>query len=459
MTRVVGRQHSRKGLGSESVHPDTRAILTASRALSSETALPRLLQVLAWNVLKYAGAQRCAVVLHQDGKFRVEAEVRTSWDGVDGVIESRNMTEADIPLGIFMTVTRTRRRVLLDDAFWTGTFSRDPDVIRRRLRSVLCMPLLKQSELVGILYIENNLLSGAFTDEKSSVLEVFALQAAALLENATRHAGSAESNAQRETVEQELRDSKDELARVASLATMGQLVASIAHEVYQPLASIATSAATALSAVRRDGPNHLKIEEELERIQSESACVRDVVQRLRGLVKRSAPSFCAFDLHAAIQEVLLVTQSQFNRLSVRVVADEIATPRYVWGDKVQIQQVVLNLVVSGVEAMHDIIDHERCLTIKSVVAKGKVKLSVEDTGAGIMGELSDDTSEPFAATNHTGIGARLIICRSIVQAHAGRLTAERLTPHGTRFELTLFEPGRQTDLSPPGPITRFNNVF
>jgi hypothetical protein len=133
---------------------DIKAVVAASHALSSEIVLSRLLEVLIENVLKHAGAERCAVALRLRGELRVEAEARTSLDGVSHVIESRQLMEVGLPVEIFMSVARTGRRVLLDDASCCGQFTQDPYVKQRRLRSVLCMPLLKQNELVGMLYAE-----------------------------------------------------------------------------------------------------------------------------------------------------------------------------------------------------------------------------------------------------------------------------------------------------------------
>lgn len=443
MTRIVGRQRSKPCSDTEAVHLDTRAVVTASQALSSEIDLPRLLEVLIGNVLEHAGAQRCAVALRKESEFRIEAEARASLSGPTYIIESRRLQDVELPLDIVAIVARTLQRVLLDDASRFGAFSRDRDVVQRRLRSVLCVPLLTQSKLIGILYVENNLISGAFTEEKTALLEVFASQAALSLENARLCADTAASNALREAAERELRDSQEELARLASLTTMGQLVASITHEVSQPLVSIATSAGAALRFMSRDEPDFVEIEDALTRIQSASTRAHDVIRSLRALVKRSAPSFSAFDLHHAIEEVLLVVRSQLEKYSVRLDSNALAGTSTVWGDRVQIQQMVLNLVVNAIEAMHEISDRERRLFLGSSAGEGHVKLVIEDTGIGIAEGAADRIFAPFVTTKPQGMGMGLSICRLIVQAHAGRLTVERLDPYGTRFEVRLPEPGRR----------------
>jgi predicted ATPase/signal transduction histidine kinase len=448
MTRIIGLERAKHRNSTGIAHLDTRAVITASHALSSEIVLPRLLELLIGNVLEHAGAERCAVAVHRKGEFRIEAEARASLDGLISVIESRQLQEVELPLGIFMTVARTRRRVLLDDACGSSEFAQDRDVTQRGLRSVLCMPLLKQSELVGILYVENNLISGAFTEEKTTLLEVFASQAAISLENARLYADCIQSNSLREVAEKELRDSREELARVASLTTMGQLVASITHEVSQPLVSIATSAGAALRFMRRDEPDFVEVEEALKRIQFDSTRAHDVVRSLRALIKRSAPSFSAFELRDAVEEVLLITRSQLEKYAIGFDTNAISATSMVWGDRVQIQQVVLNLVVNAIEAMHEITDRERRLFLGSSTADGHVRLVIEDTGVGIEEGSVDYIFAPFVTTKSHGMGMGLPICRSIVQAHAGRLTVEPLSPYGTRFEVRLPQPGPSTELGP-----------
>ncbi|BDC45163.1 hypothetical protein PTKU15_84600 [Paraburkholderia terrae] len=441
LRRIIHPERKKPANDSCRDHLDARAIITASHALSSEIVLSRLLEVLIGNVLAHAGAERCAVALIRKGEFRIEAEARTSLDGIVHVIESRQLQDVELPLEIFMCVARTRRRVLLSDASCCRDFTEDPYVSQQGLRSVLCLPLLKQSELVGILYVENNLISGAFGEEKTTLLEVFASQAAISLENARLYAETQESNALREAAEKELRDSREELARVASLTKMGQLVASITHEVSQPLVSIAASAGAALRFMRLDKPDFSEVEEALRRIQSDSTRAHDVVCSLRALVKRSAPSFSAFDVHDAVVEVLLVTRTQLEKHAIRVETNTVPGTSLVWGDKIQIQQVILNLVVNAIEAMQEVPDRERRLLLWSSTDEGLVRLVIEDTGVGVEEGSADYIFAPFVTTKSHGMGMGLPICRSIVEAHAGRLTVEPTTSHGTRFEVWLPEAG------------------
>ena len=422
---------------------DMRAVVTASHALSSEIVLARLLEVLIVNVLEHAGAERCVVALNRKDVLRVEAEVVASVPDPLVTIQSRPLDEVGVSTGILMSVARTHQTVLLDDAMHLGDFVGDPDIRRRSLRSVLCMPFLKQSQLVGLLYVENSLISGAFTPERMALLEVLASQAAISIENARLYADTLESNARREQAEQELHNSKEELARVASLTTMGQLVASIAHEVSQPLVSIATSAGAALRFMNWEKPDFVEVEEALRRIQYDSTRAHDIVRSLRALVKRSAPTFTAFDINEAIHEVLLMTQSQVDKHSILLSSTETEGVLAVWGDRVQIQQVVLNLVMNAIEAMQEVRDRKRRLRLSTRRRNATVVFWVDDNGIGIDPDKVDDIFSPFVTSKPSGMGMGLSICRSIIESHKGKLSVSGLRPFGTRFEIILPQPSEK----------------
>jgi signal transduction histidine kinase len=416
---------------------DIRAVVTASRALSSEILLPRILEALISNVLEHAGAERCAVALMTCDALRVEAEASTSSDGIVITLGSRTLDEVEVQAGILLSVARTCQPILLDDVSLCDEFAKDLEVMRRRLRSVLCMPLMNQSELVGVLYMENSLISGAFTAEKMALLEVLVSQAAISLENARLHADTVESSSRRERAEKAQSDSEAELARVASLTTMGQLVASIAHEINQPLASITTSAGAALRWLNRGTPDLAEVSDALQRIQFDSTRAGDIVRGLRALVKGSAPKLESFNLNEAIREVLFVTRGQIHKQ--RIILDErrIAGDRLVWGDRIQIKQVVLNLVANAIEAMSNVSDRPRCLSLSTNTVQEMVALVVEDSGTSVELDSPERIFAPFVTTNANGLGMELSICRSIVEGHNGHLTVNPRIPYGARFEVVI----------------------
>jgi predicted ATPase/signal transduction histidine kinase len=417
---------------------DVQAIVVASHALSSEILLPRLLDVLLKNVLEHAGAMRCAVALNDSGELRIEARACTTIDGVDVRLGPRNLEEEDVPVGILLSVARTLQTILIDDASSSHEYQNDPVVKRGRLRSVLCLPLLKQSSLVGVLYVENAQIAGAFTFEKIRLLEVLASQAAISLENARLYAQIVESNARREAAEEALRGSREELARISRLTTMGQLVASITHEVSQPLVSIATSAAAATRWLNRERPVLHEVGDALDRIGSDSTRAIGIVRGLRALAQRSAPKFDSFDINEAANEILLVTRQQLERQDIYVDSEGLQGVCIAWGDRVQIQQVILNLVVNAIEAMAEVTDRRRCLTLGTSRSGTTVALSVADTGCGIDPDARDKIFAPFITTKEGGMGMGLSICASIMEIHGGRLGITSSGPAGTCFEVLLL---------------------
>jgi signal transduction histidine kinase len=422
---------------------DLNAIIVASRALSSEILLPRLLDILLKNVVEYVGATRCVialVALNRGDELRIEAEARATANGVDFALGSRALEDGDLPAGILQSVARTFQTVLIDDAFSNREYQNDPAVRRGRLRSMLCLPLLKQSSLIGVLYVENAQIAGAFTIEKIGLLEVLASQAAISLENGRLSSETVECNARWQEAEEALRRSRDELARISRLTTMGQLVASIAHEVSQPLVSIATGAAAALRFLYRKQPNLAEIGESLERIVHDSTRANDIVRGLRALSQRSPPNFILFNLKESVCEILLFTRRQLERHNIHVCTERLQTECHAWGDRVQIQQVILNLVVNAIESMAEVVDRRRCLTFATWYSGTLVTLLVQDTGCGIPPELRDRIFSPFTTSKQGGMGMGLSICASIMEVHGGGLRVVSSEPSGTCFEVSLVGP-------------------
>lgn len=420
---------------------DVGAVVGAARALSSEIVLERLIEVLLRTVLEYAGAQRCVLALCSHEALHIEAQASVEGATVSVALGRTPLADAQVPIQLLQTVLRTRSRIALDDAIQDDTFSRDPYVQENRPRSVLCMPLVKQAEIVGLLYMENNLATGFFTSERETVTEVLAAQAAISIENARLYAQLVEESRQRERAENSLRHREADLARVTRLTTMGELVASIMHEVKQPLAAINASGAAALRWLDRERPAVGQAREMLELVVSESVRAGEVIRGIHTLAKKAEPEIATFDINEAIREVLLLTRDRLEDRQIALAADALDRRVLVRGDRVQLQQVVLNLVINAVDAMAEITVRERRLfvTVDARTA-GRVDVAVEDTGPGLDPAIADRVFESFVTTKPSGMGLGLSICRSIVEAHGGTLTASPRTPFGTTFRFNVPAP-------------------
>ena len=243
---------------------------------------------------------------------------------------------------------------------------------------------------------------------------------------------------ERKRAEAALQETQSELARVARLTTMGELAASIAHEINQPLAAVVTNGNAALRWLARDTPNLEETRDAITRLIKEANRASDVIGRIRTLLRKDKPEHVALDINDAIREVLILTDGAMQSRGVSVRADlSVALPR-IDGDRVQLQQVVMNLVINAADAMSSVADRPRILRIESRLDPGGSALvAVEDSGIGLDAGLVERIFEPLFTTKPSGMGMGLSICRSIVEAHGGRLWASPGSPHGAVFRFTV----------------------
>jgi C4-dicarboxylate-specific signal transduction histidine kinase len=219
---------------------------------------------------------------------------------------------------------------------------------------------------------------------------------------------------------------------------MGELAASIAHEINQPLAAIVSNGSAGLLWLNRETPALDEVRGTLARIVSDGKRAGDVIHGLRALAKKSGPQLTALDLDDAIQDVLSLTHSELQRHGVVLRTDLAASDRPVMGDRVQLQQVLLNLILNGLDAMRAITDRPKELAVSSGLGEpGSVLVSVEDTGTGLDPAIAPRIFEPFVTTKADGLGMGLSICRSIIEAHGGRLWVSPREPHGTALRFTV----------------------
>jgi len=237
-------------------------------------------------------------------------------------------------------------------------------------------------------------------------------------------------------IEQRHRELELELSHANRLATLGQLTASITHEVRQPITSVLSGGFAARRWLDQD--NVEKARQAIERMIKDATRAGDVVSGLRALVKKSPARTESFDMNSAILEVLVITrgEAEKNGISVRTQLEQ-GLPA-IHGDRVQLQQVILNLVVNAVEAMRERDKPPRELVIKSEICDSEgILVSVQDTGPGFEPASLDRAFEAFYTTKAHGLGMGLSICRSIIEAHEGKLEVAANVPHGAIFRFTL----------------------
>jgi PAS domain S-box-containing protein len=485
-------------------------------------------------------------------------------------LQQAPITPSDLPDSLLRYVIRTQESVILDDATVQNMFSEDEYVCRERPRSILCLPLVKQAKLMGVLYLENNLAPGVFTTKRLAMVELLASQAAISLDHARLYADLIQENNDRRKAEEALRASEErwsmlaentsagialtardgrfiaanlalqkmlgytelelqeraisdisyeddragtvarladaeegqrrvyrlekrylrkdgtvmwadvssvfvpasgsvaaffsvviiditkrrraeedlhqkevflreaqnELAHVSRVTTMGELAASIAHEVNQPLAGMVNNANASLRWLAGDSPNLAEAREAIRRIARDGIRAGDVIARMRALFKKAYVAKERLNLNEAIEEVVVLTQSELWKNKVALRLELAADLPSVMGDRVQLQQVVVNLILNSIQAMSTV--KERNLVIRTQADNGsEVRVAVRDSGIGFDAERAERMFDAFHTTKPGGLGMGLSISRSIVESHDGRLWGVPNDGPGATFQFTL----------------------
>ena len=238
-----------------------------------------------------------------------------------------------------------------------------------------------------------------------------------------------------------------ELARVARITTMGEMAASIAHEINQPLAAIVNNANASLRWLGRDPPNVERASSVLERVVSDGVRASAVISSIRGMLEKGSQERVQLDVNDLIREVMTFVRADLRHHGITVRAELSDDLPRITAVRIQLQQVLLNLIANAVESMASIEDGARVLTVRSQRANGHgILVTVEDTGTGIDQTDVERVFEAFFSTKPEGMGMGLSICRSIIEAHGGRITVSPARPCGSVFQVSL--PGDEPSRSP-----------
>lgn len=420
---------------------DAQAVLRISTALAGEIVPVRLVETLLRTALENAGAESGTLALFRQEVWQVRAQARVRDGAVVLAQEGVAFDAGALPVSIVQAVARTQQHIVVDDARESASLAQDDYIRRRRPRSILCVPLMRHAMLVGVLYLENNLASHVFTPAKAEVLEVIASQAAFALENARLYEELIDQNQQRARAEEQLRSTLTELERATRLKAMGELVASIVHEVGQPIAAVDTSASAALRWLDRSPPDIGEAREMLTHISRSALRARTIIQGLRAKARNAEPQFAAFDLGEALSEAATLVAGALDTMGVTLETKGLEAPLAVHGDRVQLQQVAVNLLMNGAESMAGLPPGPRPLSMACVHDGGHVSIVVEDAGPGVGPEAAQHLLKPLFTTKSNGMGMGLAICKSILDAHGGTLELQQREPTGMRAVFSLPLPG------------------
>jgi signal transduction histidine kinase len=332
------------------------------------------------------------------------------------------------PRGLLTRVTKSRSALhvpdlLADESFLGGTVGVVALVEAIDARTCLMVPMLKDDELMGAISLIRPEVR-PFTDREIELVADFAAQATIVFEITRR--------------ERQYRELQEELARANRIAVVGQLTASITHELSQPLSSVLIDGRSGLRWLERQPPNLQEARSSLERTVLGAGRAMEIIGRLRDLATKRAPRKEVLNLNEDIREVLDLTDGEVRKNHVTLRANLAPALPSVDGDRVQLQQVILNLVVNAIQAMGDSPDNQRELHVMTdPVLPDGVRVSVQDTGPGLGPDILQRLFEPFYTTKPDGMGMGLAICRSIIEGHGGRMLATNCEPHGALFQFII----------------------
>jgi PAS domain S-box-containing protein len=530
-------------------HLDLATVLKITQEASGELVLEKLLDTVMRTAIAHAGAERGLLVHLRGAEPRTAAEATTAGDTVLVQLRNEPLTAAVLPESVLNYVLRTHESVILDDAAAQSPFEADPYIRARQAQSILCLPLITQAKLIGLLYLENNLTSRVFAPARIAVLKLVASQAAIALENSRLYGDLQEREAkirrlvdanimgiviwnleggiieanetflhmlgfdledlvsgrvrwtdltppewrdrtaraaeemkitgtaqpyekeyfrkdgsrvpiligaatfeeggnqgvafvldltERRRAEAELQQARTELARVSRVTTLGELTAAIAHEINQPLTGLVSSGNACLRWLAAEAPNLEAARRSVERMVNDGTRAGEVISRIRAMVKKAPPRQDSLNINDIIMEVMGLVGTEIIRNDISSHAELANDLPLVWGDRVELQQVVLNLIVNAIEAMSGAAQMQRRLSVSSEKdGPDGVLVAVSDSGTGFDVASLDHLFDAFYTTKSHGMGMGLAVSQTIIQRHGGRLWAAPNAPRGAVFRFRL----------------------
>src|SRR5229473_1578233 len=369
---------------------------------------------------------------------------REDWSFLQG-----HFSRLSLNVGKVGQVAANRNPILIKDLLSQNDWILRPEWAKREgIRSFAGHPLIFRDNLLGVIGVFSR---KPLTEEEFTWLGLFANQAAVAIANARAFEEVdrlrcqlegerdylQEQVTERKQAEEALRQAQADLTHANRVSSLGELTASLAHEVKQPIAAAITNANTCLRWLSRDQPDLEEARAAASRIAQDGRRASEIINRVRLLFKKDTLQRELVDLNEIIREMMLLLRGETTRYGILVETDLAADLPQVMGDRVQLQQVLMNLMMNSIDAMKDV-DRTRELTIQSQRGEnGQVLISVSDTGVGLPPQQADQIFSAFFTTKTRGTGMGLRISRSIVESHGGRLWAADNSPRGARFCFTL----------------------
>ncbi|MEG4799496.1 AAA family ATPase [Microcoleus sp. ARI1-B5] len=460
---------------SEALDFDT--ILQASQALSSEIELEKLLAALMCVLSENAGATKAVLLLLKDGNLAVEAVASLKKD-VISISVPLSAGEA-VPAAVVNYVKRTLTTVVLDNAAAQNDFMAEPYLMEQKPKSLLCAPILHQGKLIGLLYLENNLTIGAFTEDRTEVIQLLCAQAAISLENARLYQQSQAYARELERSLADLQQAQLQLVQSEKMSALGNLVAGVAHEINNPVGFISGNIDEATTTIK-DVINHLKLYQEKlpnpgEEIEQDASdidleyaladlpkmlssmkvgCdrIRGISTSLRTFSRADKDYKVPFNIHEGIDSTILILKHRLkaneHRPAIEVVTDYGNLPKIECFPG-QLNQVFMNLLSNAIDAIDEsntdrsfaeIEKNLNRITIRTILEGESVKIDIADKGKGMSSEVKERIFDHLFTTKSVGKGTGLglaIARQIIVEKHRGAIEVDSQLGQGTIFTILL----------------------
>jgi signal transduction histidine kinase len=459
---------------------DMMTVIKVSQAISGEVYLDRLLHRLLGFLIENAGADRGLLILKRDNKLFIEAEGTTEANSTVVLLSLPVDGCNSIPESIVNYVARTNEHVVLDDAANSGKFTHDPYILNRLTKSILCTPIINQGRMTGVLYLENNLATGAFTKQRLKVLDLLSSQVAISIENARLYEGlktaTDELAEYSRTLEQKVEERTKELSEEINIRKKAEeaaeeanriksnFLSTVSHELRTPLTSVLGFAKIIRKKLDESVLPALKLED--KKAAKSLGQIRDVTdiiviegERLTALIddvldlaKMEAGKIAWNVQQISIVEVIdratTAVSSLLEQKNLKLVKDVEEGLPEISGDRDRLIQVVINLLSNAWK-----FTNEGSITVHAgltVTVEGRkyIKVGIADTGIGISREDQEQVFEKFRQVGDTltdkpkGTGLGLPICREIVQYHDGSIWVESEPGKGSTFFFTISTENR-----------------
>ncbi len=458
---------------------DLPTVIKASQALSSEIKLDQLLTTLMQVVVKNAGAQSGALILNEEGNWRINVHCTNR---EDCLLQSIPVEESEvIPLTLINYVKRTKETLIFDDASNQPRFASDPYIIQHQPQSLLCTPISERGKMMGILYLENNLATGVFTGDRVAILNILCSQAAISLQNARLYQQSQEYAQKLELYLSDLKQMQLQLVQNEKMSALGNLVAGVAHEINNPVGFIAGNLQPAQEYVgdlfnlidlyQEKFPHPgVEIEAEIEEMDLEYLRedlpkligsmnegvdrIRNISTSLRTFSRADSDRPVSFNIHDGLESTLLILKHRLKasefRPAIEVVKEYGKLP-LVKCFPGQLNQVFMNVLANAIDALEES-NKGRCfseikarpnqITVQTVMSESKnqVLIRIKDNGVGMSGSVKENIFNHLFTTKPVGQGTGLglsIAHQIVVEKHGGTLTVNSSLGQGSEFVISI----------------------